>query len=211
MSTMDRFKLRNKYAPNDITVGGDYEDGYGDAFYKRGMRSGASDLYMRGYSQASTDIMGETSAADAGLYSGIFSELAKGVGGIAQQTIASKEAKKKEQEQKALTADAEAKRREATIAMNEARIAQAQAGTDPNKLVAAQRKLDAANLLDQDARKLEMKAGALPTGMMTPYEQQPRQSSGRPWYFYAMIGVGALGIGYVGYKAFTSARTAPSK
>jgi len=169
MSSMDRFKIKHKYAPNDITVG---------------------------------------DAADAGLYSGIFSELAKGVGGIAQQSLAAKEAKKKEGENKVLTEQAEAKRREATIAMNEARIAQAQAGADPNKLVAAQRKLDAANLLDQDARKLELKAGMMPSSMM-PYSEQP--ASGRPWYFYAMIGVGALGIGYVGYKAFTASRTAPAK
>jgi hypothetical protein len=170
MSTMDRFKLRNKYALNDITVG---------------------------------------DAADAGLYSGIVSELAKGVGGIAQQSIAAKEAKKKEGENKVLTEQAEAKRREATIAMNEARIAQATAGADPAKLIAAQRKIDAANLLDQDARKLELRAGVMPSSMMQPYSEQP--SSGRPWYFYAMIGVGVLGIGYVGYKAFTSARTAPAK
>ena len=162
MSTMDRFKLRNKYAPKDITVG---------------------------------------DAADAGLYSGIFSELAKGVGGIAQQAISAKETKKKEGENKILVEQAEAKRREATIAMNEARIAQAQAGADPAKLVAAQRKLDIANLLDQDARKLEMKAGMMPSSMMQSYSDQP--ASGRPWYFYAMIGIGALGIGYVGYKAFT--------
>jgi len=173
MSTKDRFKLRNKYAPNDITVG---------------------------------------DAADAGLYSGIVSELAKGVGGIAQQSIATKEAKKKEGENKILVDQAEAKRREATIAMNEARIAQAQAGTDPNKLVAAQRKFDAANLLDEDARKLELKAGMMPSSMMQ-YGQQPSYGQGgpRPWWFYAMIGVGAIGVGYVGYKAFTSARTAPSK
>jgi hypothetical protein len=173
MSTMDRFKLRNKYDTNDITVG---------------------------------------DAADAGLYSGIVSELAKGVGGIAQQSIAAKEAKKKEAEQKVLTDQAEAKRREATIAMNEARIAQAQAGADPAKLVAAQRKLDAANLLDQDARKLELKAGMMPSSAMMPYGQQPGYSGpGKPWWFYVMIGLGAAGVGYVGYKAFTSARTAPSK
>jgi len=169
MSSMDRFKIANKYASPDITVG---------------------------------------DAADAGLYSGILSELAKGAGGIAQQSIASKEAKKKEADQKVLADQAAAKRREATIAMNEAKIAMSMAGSDPVKLVDAQRKLDAANLLDQDARMLEMKAGGLPTTAMTPGSSgmpgaMMHGGASKPWWFYGMIGLGVAGVGYVGYKAFT--------
>lgn len=45
-------------------VGGDYEDGYGDAFYKRGYK-GSSDEYSRGYDTATKDTaVGAAAAAD---------------------------------------------------------------------------------------------------------------------------------------------------
>lgn len=159
-------------------------------------------------------------AEDAATYASLVSDLVRTAGGVASSEMAKKEeAKRKSEEEtkfKAAKQAAEEAQKKADelrrkIAFAELDLQKAQASGNKAAAAAAQQTLSQLQVELRFAQEEVMKAGGYGGGGYSGgydqqrYQQQYQQQSGGvpQWVWYALGGVGVLGVGVVGYKLFS--------
>jgi len=170
-------------------------------------------------------VLGEDKgSSDASAYGNLIATLAQAGGEIASTQMKKQEAEKqaaadkaaqlkRENDTKDADLAAENARRIATGKMQEAQLASLKAGAEKEPYgplhVAAQNAKNAADMADADARRLEAKAASLHAGMPGSPEsmqalqvQAKNQKSSGEMPLWAKIGLGALGVGGVGFVSY---------